>query len=57
MNQTRPAFDKDLTHVRDIEHPGRLADGVMLVHDARVLHGELPAVEVDELAARKWCRS
>jgi len=36
-----PAFDKDLTHVRDIEHPGRLADGVMLVHDARVLHGEL----------------
>jgi hypothetical protein len=38
----------DLAHVRDVEHAGRLAHGEVLLLDAVVLHGHLPAGEVDQ---------
>ena len=37
-------------HVRNVEQPGGFADGVMLVHDAGVLHRHLPAAELNDAA-------
>ena len=45
------ALDADLAHVRDVEEAGPLADGDVLLREARVLDGHLPAAERDDLAA------
>ena len=42
------AFEVELAHVADIEEASALADGAMLVEDAGVLDGHLPAAELDE---------
>ena len=44
----RPA-NLDLAHVADIENAHRLADGVVLIHDPGILHGHIPAAEIDHL--------
>ena len=41
------AGDLDLAHVRDVEQPGPRADGHVLVDDARVFDGHVPAAELD----------
>ena len=43
----------DLAHVRDVEEPGALADGDVLLADALVLHRHLPAGERHELRSRR----
>jgi hypothetical protein len=40
-----------LAHVADIEEASRAAHGAVFVKDAAVLHGHLPAGEVDQPAA------
>ena len=40
-----------LAHVREVEQARRLADRPVLLEDARVLHGHLPAAELDEARA------
>ena len=42
----RPA-NLDFAHMADIENAHRVADGVVLVDDPGVLHGHVPAAEVD----------
>ncbi len=44
------AFEEQLAHVRGVEEAGRGAHGPVLLGDARVLDGHLPAGEGDELA-------
>ena len=39
--------DLDLAHMADIEEADGFADGVVLVDQARVLNGHVPAAEVD----------
>ena len=46
-----PARDVELAHVRDVEEPDALAHGAVLLEDAGVLDGHLPAAEVDQLRA------
>ena len=43
----------DLPHVADVEDPGPLPHGHVLLADARVLDGHLPAGERDELRTRR----
>ncbi len=45
------AADGDFAHVRDVENAGGVAHGEMLVGDAGVLHGHLPAAEINQLRA------
>ncbi len=45
------ALDDDLAHVRDVEKAGGVAHGEMLVDHSAVLHGHLPAAEVDHPGA------
>ena len=47
----RPA-NFDLAHVADIEEADRVAHGVVLVDDAGVLDGHVPAAEIDHLRAQ-----
>ena len=41
----------ELAHVRDVEDPDALAHGLVLLEDAGVLDGHLPAAEIDQLRA------
>src|SRR5205807_4389913 len=45
------AFDEDFSHVAYVEQADRLAHRQMLLDDARVLEGHLPAAEFDEARA------
>ena len=45
----------DLAHVADIEQSHALAHGAMLVEDACVFDGHVPAAEVDHLRAHARC--
>jgi hypothetical protein len=47
---------RKLTDVRNIEEARRRAHGLVLVHDAGVLHRHLPAAEFNELAAQLLMR-
>ena len=48
------AADPDLAHVRQVEQADPLADGPMLLEDARrVLDGHLPAGKVDQPRAQR----
>jgi hypothetical protein len=49
------ALDPDAAHVGEVEEADAGADGRMLVDDARVLDGHLPAVEVDHPALSFTC--
>ncbi len=51
LQRLRP-FRLDLAHVGDVEDAGLGAHGVVLLLDAGVLHGHLPAGERHELGAR-----
>ncbi len=46
----RPA-DFDFAHVADVEEADGIADGVVLVDDAGVLDGHIPAAEIDHFGA------
>ena len=48
----RPA-DLDLAHVADVEQADRRAHGLVLVDDAGVLHGHVPAAEIDHPGAQR----
>jgi hypothetical protein len=50
----RRGFEVQLAHVRDVEEPGGFAHGVVLVHDAGILHGQLPAAEGDDSSAERF---
>ncbi len=43
--------DKKLPHVRNIKEPRRRAHGLVLVHDAGVLHRHVPSAESDDFCA------
>ena len=43
--------DLDFTHMTDIKEPHGAPDGMVLINDARVLHGHIPASKVDHLSA------
>ena len=45
------ALDEQLAHVRQVEQAGALADGAVLLEDARVLDRHQPATELDEPGA------
>jgi hypothetical protein len=47
------AGDLELAHVADVEETGALTDGKMLLRDAGVLDGHVPAAEGDHLCARR----
>ena len=47
------AGDLDLAHVRDVEQPGARADRHVLVDDARVFDGHVPAAEFDHARAER----
>jgi len=46
-------FRLDLAHVRDVEQPGARAHRHVLVGDARVLDGHVPAAEFDHPCAER----
>ena len=46
------AADPHLAHVREVEQPRALAHRAVLLEDAGVLDGHLPAGEVDQPAAQ-----
>ena len=48
----RPA-DFDLAHVADIEKAHGCAHGLVLVDDAGILHGHVPAAEIHHLGAQR----
>ena len=61
----RPA-DFNFAHVADVKQPGSRARGHMLGHDARILHGHVPAAKIDHFGFEaavyavqrglaKWC--
>src|SRR5262249_73501 len=43
--------ERQPAHVADVEQPGGGPDGLVLVGDARVLHGHVPAGEIDHAGA------
>ncbi len=45
------AADFDLAHVADVKNAGGAADGVVLLDDAGVLHGHVPAAKIDHFGA------
>ena len=46
------AADEKFAHVGDIENPGGFADSFVFLDDAGVLHGHIPAAEIDEPRAQ-----
>ena len=46
------AANLDLAHVADVEHTYGFAHGMVLIDEARVLDGHVPAAEIDHLRAR-----
>jgi hypothetical protein len=48
----RPA-DLDFAHVADIEHAHRVAHGHVLRDDPGILHGHVPAAEIDHFGAQR----
>src|SRR5579883_40610 len=47
------AADLDFAHVADVEYANAGADGVVLLDDAGVLHGHIPAAEIDHSGAQR----
>src|SRR5439155_13536142 len=47
------AADPETPHVADVEEPGDRPHGTVLVADAGVLLGHLPAPEIDQPAAQR----
>ena len=44
-------LDLDLTHVADVKQSDGIADGVVLINDAGILHRHIPAAEIDHFGA------
>jgi hypothetical protein len=46
----------ELAHVIDVEQTGTVADGVMLIENAAVLHRHIPAAKLDHPCAERNVR-